>query len=211
MSIYWIDSHHHFELAVVCGSTDDNIMSENSIESRFDDILALVIANSRGEVSNDAVENALAAVVPAPAVANQKDDGAAAAATSNNSFNPNKNGIVLDTDNYDFDDDESEGQSKPAARVRQININAQEPSQKRGVGRPKSTNKIYEDSLENIPLGKMGSRMLTTFGDGPQPSPAVVSAALLGARSSLQRAVLDARALYRCVPNHFCYRMMHAC
>ena len=112
---------------------------------------------------------------------------------------------------YDFDDDESEGLSKPAACARQININAQEPSQKRGVGRPKSTNKIYEDSLENIPLGKMGSRMLTTFGDGPQPSPAVVSAALLGARSSLQRAVLDARALYRCVPNHFCYRMIHAC
>ena len=39
--------------------------------------------------------------------------------------------------------------------------------------------------------------MIITFGDGPVPALEVVSAALLGARKSLQRAILDARALRR--------------
>ena len=45
----------------------------------------------------------------------------------------------------------------------------------------------------------MGERMLITFGDGPCPNLEVVSAALLGTRASLQRAILDARALRRYV------------
>lgn len=166
-------------------------MGDNSIESRFDDILALVIANSRGEVSNDAVESALASVIPsAPAVATLRS-GSDSTAASDNAFNPNRDGIILDTDNYDFDDDDDEAQSKPSeARARHTSINVQEPQQE-------SSDRLYQDSLEDIPLGKMGSKMLTTFGDGPQPDPQVVKAALLGARSTLQRAVLDARALYR--------------
>ena len=57
-----------------------------------------------------------------------------------------------------------------------------------------------DEALENIPLGKMGERMLITFGDGPRPDLEVISAALLGTRASLQRAILDARALrrYKC-------------
>lgn len=39
--------------------------------------------------------------------------------------------------------------------------------------------------------------MIITFGDGPIPELEVISAALLGARKSLQRAILDARALRR--------------
>ena len=53
------------------------------------------------------------------------------------------------------------------------------------------------EALENIPLGRMGERMLITFGDGPCPDLEVISSVLLGTRASLQRAVLDARALRR--------------
>lgn len=172
-------------------------MAESYTESRFDDILSLVIAHSRGEVSNDVVENALASIVPP--VENQNEDRSPAAAAESPNHPSNTNGIVLDTDNYDFDDEDDDQQKLAAS----MNVNHQVLPQKRGRGRPRIIKpmadkiKAYEDSLEDIPMGKMGSKMLITFGDGPQPLPQVVRAALLGARSSLQRAVLDARALHR--------------
>jgi hypothetical protein len=169
-------------------------MNCNSVESRFEDILSLVIARSRGEVGNEEVESALSSLIPVPAsaVANQIADlgnSSSTAVPTTDAFNPNRQGIIQDTDNYDFDDKNNELHCKTAAQV------YTEPTRK--VGRPKSMGRINDEAVEHIPLGKMGSRMLITFGDGPQPRPEVVSAALLGARSSLQRAVLDARALHR--------------
>lgn len=52
---------------------------------------------------------------------------------------------------------------------------------------------VYED----IPLGKQGAQMITTFGDGRRPIPAAVSAALQGARGMLQVAIQDARHVRR--------------
>ena len=174
-------------------------MEGNTVESQFEDILSLVIARSRGEVGSDAVENALASLVPPDAaVANRHDDqGSSSASTSEiNVSHSNQTDVIQDTDNYDFDgEDEDVANTKPAAQT----TTSGKP--KRKVGRPKLTERSqeqkYAESLENIPLGKMGSRMLITFGDGPYPRVEVVSAALLGARSSLQRAVLDGRALHR--------------
>jgi len=171
-------------------------MEGNSEESRLEDILSLVIARSKGEVGNEEVENALASIVPAPVVPNQNvglDSKFISGVPGDNSLKPNKNGIIEDTDNYDFDDDNKDAEVKPAAPI----AISHEEQQIRKKGRQKSSERLHQDALENIPLGKMGSRMLITFGDGPQPRPDVVSAALLGARSSLQRAVLDARALHR--------------
>ena len=41
---------------------------------------------------------------------------------------------------------------------------------------------LTENPLDSIPLGRAGAKMMVTFGDGPHPKPAAVSAALLGAR-----------------------------
>jgi hypothetical protein len=99
-------------------------------------------------------------------------------------------------------------------------VDTEDQLQHKPKGRPKTSERLYDDSLESIPLGKMGSRMLITFGDGPHPRPEVISAALLGARSSLQRAILDARALHRQVDHHlsssilsitFAYFMLFLC
>lgn len=49
----------------------------------------------------------------------------------------------------------------------------------------------------DTPFGKQGAYMLTNFGDGPQPLPAAVNAALSGCRLLLQAAIRDARALRR--------------
>ena len=175
-------------------SNDDD--NNNTVESQFEDILSLVIARSRGEVGNDAVENALSSIVVVPKTS---QNGATSHATTKGL--PNRHGVIQDTDNYDFDEDDNDdddGGTKPTAsqppKIPQAAAAAHAPSKSTATIIPKQR---YDESIQDIPLGKMGSRMLITFGDGPQPRPEVVEAALLGARSSLQRAVLDARALYR--------------
>lgn len=150
-----------------------------------------MIARSRGEVGNDAVERALASIVPTERKVDDNSKKPAAAAEGVRFI---RDKIIEDTDNYDDDEEEEDTPSKSTAAPEGA-AKVQAPSKM--MGRPKLNQRVYEDSLENIPLGKMGSRMLITFGDGTQPHPEVVSAALLGARSSLQRAVLDARALHR--------------
>eukprot|EP00956_Cyclotella_meneghiniana_P008005 scaffold10670_cov60-Cyclotella_meneghiniana.AAC.4 len=186
---------------------DDN--NNNTVESQFEDILSLVIARSRGEVGNDAVENALSSIVVVPKTS--PNNGAAAEKTSRATTKglPNRHGVIQDTDNYDFDEDDNDndddcgGGTKPTASAQPPNIpQAAAAAAAAHAPSKSSTTTIipkqrYDESIQDIPLGKMGSRMLITFGDGPQPRPEVVEAALLGARSSLQRAVLDARALYR--------------
>lgn len=151
---------------------NDNNDGDDAAEGQLDSILSLVMARSRGEVGNDAVESALSCVVP--------------------STTASRRGVVRDTDDYDFDDD-----TKPPA-VDPPTDPVPKITAERASDHPSSQSlKRYDASMGRIPLGKMGSRMLITFGDGPRPRPEVVSAALGGTRSSLQRAVLDARALYR--------------
>eukprot|EP00804_Cyclotella_cryptica_P014289 CCRYP_020759-RA/>CCRYP_020759-RA protein AED:0.05 eAED:0.05 QI:50/1/1/1/0.75/0.6/5/224/554 len=170
-------------------------MESDTVESRFEDILSLVIARSRGEVGNDAVESALASIIPSPGIEIHQDSNEHLAETASGAFSHGRDAIIEDKD--DYDDDEVEGKGPSTSIVTDKEVCAEDQLQNKPRGRPKTSERIYDDSLESIPLGKMGSRMLITFGDGPQPRPEVISAALLGARSSLQRAILDARALHR--------------
>ena len=86
------------------------------------------------------------------------------------------------------------------------------PPAKRKRGRPRkgeATQQPQESAnqskynYDHIPLGKQGSSMMTTFGDGPHPLPNTVSAALLGARRLLQVTIQDARALRRKAKQQF--------
>mmetsp|Transcript_14760 Transcript_14760/g.27939 ORF Transcript_14760/g.27939 Transcript_14760/m.27939 type:complete len:515 (-) Transcript_14760:147-1691(-) len=162
----------------------DSGTSEN-VSNQFDDIVSLVLARSRGEVENDAVENALASLVgsnePPNPVAESKVVESNVACS-----NPTQQTIIPDCENYDDDSD-----------------NTPKPPAKRPRGRPRKNPEFpppdlrREGLIEQIPLGKMGERMLVTFGDGPRPRPEVIDAALMGARICLQKAILDARALRR--------------
>ncbi|EEC48545.1 predicted protein [Phaeodactylum tricornutum CCAP 1055/1] len=92
------------------------------------------------------------------------------------------------------------------------NLPAEEPEcleppkpKKRGRGRPRKQPSTPETGLaaidwvryQEIPLGKQGAKMMTTFGDAKHPDPETVAATLLGARRMLQTAMQDARALRR--------------
>ena len=51
--------------------------------------------------------------------------------------------------------------------------------------------------LEDIPLGRIGAKMMVTFGDNVDTDPQALTAALHGTRLCLQNAIKDARALRR--------------
>lgn len=176
---------------------------DNDVASQFDDIVSMILARSRGEVENDDIEHALSSIVAAGGGANgrdqetlvqQKDDSAT------KQFMELKRGqIIPDEGNYDDDDDDDDTKGMPLSTTTPLTITKKKKvsckvkdSEKLKVSDPKR-----DQLIEQIPLGKMGERMLITFGDGPNPHPSVVDAALLGARSCLQRAILDARALRR--------------
>ena len=172
------------------------VTDTGSVDDKLESILSLVLACSRGEVGNDAVENALSSIV-----ADHAPPSAAAVTAAGCFIQPSKKDTIIPDDcNYDDDsgdDDkfiEADASKEATATKAQI---AKARAQKKATEKKIAAQR--REALEQIPLGKMGERMLITFGDGPCPKLEVISAALLGTRASLQRAILDARALRRYV------------
>lgn len=169
-----------------------------SVDDKLDSILSLVLACSRGEVGNDAVENALSSIV-ADHAPSSSDSGASVnhGCTTQPKI---KDTIIPDDDNYD--DDSATDEKLAASDMPREAVTTKKISQKAAAAIKAAAKKnaaARREAIEQIPLGKMGERMLITFGDGPCPNVDVIAAALLGTRSSLQRAILDARALRRYV------------
>ena len=155
-------------------------------------------------MGNEAVENALSSIVADHAPAPSEADAETSIAPGS-IIQPTikDNNIIPDDGNYD---DESVDDEKIAAVDVPIPTKATAPTAETSAETKMTVKAIAKknaaerrEALEQIPLGKMGERMLITFGDGPCPNLEVVSAALLGTRASLQRAILDARALRRYV------------
>ena len=55
----------------------------------------------------------------------------------------------------------------------------------------------YRDAISQIPMGKEAAKMMTTFGDGPNPLPDPIELALMGTRKALQVSIMDARKVRR--------------
>jgi len=182
-----------------------------SVNDKLENILSLVLACSRGEVGNEAVENALSSIVAdhAPAPSEADADTAIAAIAPGNIIQPTikDNNIIPDDGNYDdeiVDNEKIAAVDVPIpteAATKATAPTAETSAETKMTVKAIAKKNVAErrEALEQIPLGKMGERMLITFGDGPCPNLEVISTALLGTRASLQRAILDARALRRYV------------
>jgi len=180
-----------------------------SVNDKLENILSLVLACSRGEVGNEAVENALSSIVAdhAPAPSEADADTAIAAIAPGSIIQPTikDNNIIPDDGNYDdesVDDEKIAAVDVPTEAATKTTAQTAETSAEtkmtvKAIAKKNAAER--REALEQIPLGKMGERMLITFGDGPRPNLEVISTALLGTRASLQRAILDARALRRYV------------
>ena len=129
--------------------------------------------------------------------------------------------ILLQPDEENYDDDDDNDEEKVASDSQSDNLPLRKSSRKRrrssnnsnehdgdrslppsgttttAVAAPPPLPSFDPSPYQDIPLGVQGAQMLTTFGDGPQPHPSVVTATLLGARRRLQVAIQDARVLRR--------------
>lgn len=163
-------------------TTNDSIIGaplsiDAAADGKFDELISLVMRRSRGEIGNDDVEDAITSIIGAPLVTRKVK---------------NNDPIIPDVGNYD---DESEGDEAPPSEKNRPTLETEFlPPGDDDTGSIDSTR---NEKLEETPFGKMGERMLVTFGDGPKPHLDVITSALLGTRSCLQRAILDARALHR--------------
>lgn len=160
----------------------DNI-KEGGDTTELNDLLDMINRASRGEIDPSAIEDTLSRIVP--------EEVAAIKGSQGPPDNQQKK-IIPDTDNYDDSDDENHKSSDVKSQGSNgfvASIPRQQMTEEEREAR--------QESLEQIPMGKMGEQMLITFGDGPTPNLDVVSETLLHTRTLLQRVVLDARALRR--------------
>lgn len=95
-------------------------------------------------------------------------------------------GIEVDEDDYDNVTAEEVKASEPKIKMKIVDDDTVSET-------------IKKDSLEleEIHMGTIGAKIMTSFGDGKNPNPAAVQEALQGTRLCLQAAIKQARSLYR--------------
>jgi hypothetical protein len=154
---------------------NEHVDPQNEVDSQVQSILDLMVARSRGEVSSNAVENAVSQFIQVQPDQDDYDDIEPVPSSNKNQS----------ADNASEKDDTGKEFSwlGPMVTLQQLK---EQDDQDADV-----------NPFDAIPLGHDGRKMLVTFGDGPSPHPMVVQAALLGARRMLQLAIKDARALRR--------------
>ena len=202
--------------------TTKEVGDGKSFQQKVDDLLKVINARSVGISNDDDVEQLLKTNFKLTTTTTTTTT-----TTSNNnnkSYNNDNHGnkIVEDDENYDSIAEEPEPEQDEESKFltnnnNNINNNSSQQEQPKWTGgmvpipslkqqeqeqESNSNKKLFDkseqwNSLEGIPLGKTGARMMVTFGDGPNPLPTTVQEALLAVRNCLQNAIKDARALRR--------------
>lgn len=169
-------------------------MSEqDDISTQMDGVLHLMTQRASGRVNNQQVESAVDKVllsmgaVP-PAVRKNS--------TGINREEPREPVVKADTGNYD-DGEEDDGDASSDPDHKESSAHAVPAAPRSSKKRLKYTKEEYRELMQDIPMGKVGSEMMTSFGDGPQPDIEALKLALKGTRDALQLVVMDARAVRR--------------
>jgi hypothetical protein len=183
---------------------------DDDLEGQMETVLQLMSKRVRGEVTNDQVEAAVTDILSSMGASPPPQNHG-----ENLEAKMESKKIQVDTGNYDDDDDIQEEEKEDANKETPTRIsektkgsnNETRVKQKQALKKQKEEEKMredaYQDVISQIPLGKEGSKMMTTFGDGPRPIPKSIEAALLGTRKSLQIAIMDARAIRRRAKQNF--------
>ena len=164
--------------------------SGGGFENQIDSLLQLVTARARGEVGNEEVEGAISQLLQQPPTGTT-------ATTANNlapataSARVSEKAVIEDDDDYDDPGDDAShpkpsagGGSRGTKRRRSgSSSSGNDDDNNGGGGDDGSENEIDQskqwDELDAIPLGRQGAKMMVTFGDGRNPRPKTVEAALL--------------------------------
>ena len=127
------------------------------VQRQFEDILALVLARSRGEAEDADVERALSAVVPTAASPGGAADVDAAAATPPAARRPAGGGIVPDVGEYDDGDGGGVDRDVAAGGPSRGIAAAKGRATARKPARDTQHDPARAKLLDEIPLGKMVS------------------------------------------------------
>ena len=173
---------------------------DGGFDNQIDSLLQLVTARARGQVGSEVVENAISQLLRQqqhqPQTTHQPPTGTApGAAPATASTRVGEKAVVEDDDDYDDLEDDTPNRKPPAdggsrgtkrRRTSGGSDSGNEGGGGGGGGTEESGAEMAEidqskqwDELDAIPLGRQGAKMMVTFGDGRNPRPKTVEAALL--------------------------------
>jgi hypothetical protein len=184
---------------------DDQQPSQNLLIDQMETVMQLMTKRAHGEVSNTQIESAVSGILTSMGVPSHPPQSSTSIRTATEEEVSKETTIQVDTGNYDDDDgdgDDSDEEDKKndnhnlvqAAATKDNNTNVMEENNNVVEA---EDDEFYQEEISQIPLGKEGGKMMTTFGDGPKPHPSAIVAALLGTRKVLQTSIMDARAVRR--------------
>ena len=169
---------------------------DGGFDNQIDSLLQLVTARARGQVGSEVVENAISQLLQQqqPQTTHQPPTGTApCAAPATASTRVGEKAVVEDDDDYDDLEDDSSNRKPPAdggsrgTKRRRTSGGSDSGNEGGGGGGGGGTEESGAeidqskqwDELDAIPLGRQGAKMMVTFGDGRNPRPKTVEAALL--------------------------------
>ena len=172
---------------------------DGGFDNQIDSLLQLVTARARGQVGSEVVENAISQLLRQQQQQQQQQQTthqpptgtAPCAAPATASTRVGEKAVVEDDDDYDDLEDDSSNRKPPAdggsrgTKRRRTSGGSDSGNEGGGGGggTEESGAEIDQskqwDELDAIPLGRQGAKMMVTFGDGRNPRPKTVEAALL--------------------------------
>ena len=160
----------------------------NSLGADMEALVNLMSGRCTGAVNDDSVEDAIARLL-SRSLPPTTTTTATTATTLPKPSQPDKGrrSVIVQDMGY-YDEDEDHTPSRPQ------DIRPPSSSEPKTMVESQAANNVDWD---NVPLGNIGSKLMQTFGDGPDPRVEAVSVALSGTRRLLHLAIKDARALRR--------------
>lgn len=151
--------------------------NEDPFQEQVEKILALLGAQSRGENCSAEIEETLSALVPKSTTTNTTVSIAPP-------FASNEPVIQPDTTNYDTLEEDSKELETKACHFRKGKATMESLRQQEShmLVENNGTHKFMSENwktLDDIPLGNVGAKMMVTFGDGHNPKPEAVAAVLM--------------------------------
>ena len=189
---------------------------EELLQDQLGNLIDLVTNRTKGKLDEERVEAAVSRLLdkavskPTTATVSQR--------------NPHEEGIrvVLDEEDYDDIHSDEEGKdgkpqtSSPAVARTDLEwtgplvhlASLQEPKPPKPPRAKKYSQAKHWELLDRIPLGRMGGKMMVTFGDGSHPDPEACEAALMVSPHPCVRSLipsLKAYYIYDCNTTHLIY------
>lgn len=207
-------------------STKNNASAtSDDFQQKIDGLLQLVTNRSQGRINDELVENAVSSLITS-VVGNVKSKSNNIN-NINNKQQEEEKIIQDEDNYDDLEDEETKAVTKkdklskdsiasqkkggdvlvqepkwtgPKATIASIEEQEAQLKEKEVKVNNKKGNIDFSEQwnkLDDIPLGRIGAKMMVTFGDNIETDPGACAAALAGTRQCIQNAIKDARALRR--------------